>query len=665
MADEKTNTAEKQEFVRRRRPARRAILEVARRILLRDGSDGLTPESVIKESGFSAEIVYAYFCNKDELLLSIASDELSMLARAAKENGEPDPDDGDTPDIRELPRMVEGFIAQRATDLETGEGLGPQDDEPANTDAAPETGEYSDDESDSAEFLAEEALAREADEASAEAAFEEPESDYDTEASEKPERKTAEFSIETMRRGIPRTRRRPNQGREIDGIVRELTAGEQQGEAAVSATLARLERRLYLIERNLAEAAEKADADARRAAETPAFSNEDVVAILARVGNLEKRLTDISEDLSAGQKSTLERLRILEATPPAGPSVAEKMPATQEITVEAEEVNLDDTTIALKDTSLESFLAAARQAAKSAGEESARPEDAESDSVVERLKQKAGEFIGRTARMDRKTLLTTIVPIPLIAIGLAVTIWAAMNAGEVAATTDQTASPPGTVVAMSMSAAPQITVSPFDELTSGAEAGNTDAQTALGLAYLNGDGVAANEDFAISWLQLAAENGQPVAQYTLATLYARADNAMYDAETAKYWFQAAAEKGNLMAMNNLAMFYAQGLGTEADITEAAHWFSMAAAFDYRIAQFNLAVLYERGEGVPRDIAEAYKWYALAAAQGDADAQARIAVLAERMEPIALSEAQAAFEAFEPADLDPSANTAPVYPRQRG
>ena len=102
------------EFVKRRRPARRAILEVARRLLVRDGSEGLTPEAVAKESGLSVEIVYAYFCNRDELLLSIASDELSALNRAAKNGDKPEGEPGEELGILDLPKIVEGFIAARA-----------------------------------------------------------------------------------------------------------------------------------------------------------------------------------------------------------------------------------------------------------------------------------------------------------------------------------------------------------------------------------------------------------------------------------------------------------------------------------------------------------------------------------------------------------------------
>ena len=642
MADDKTNTAEKQEFVRRRRPARRAILEVARRILLRDGSEGLTPEAVVKESGFSPEIVYAYFCNKDELLLSIASDELSALSRMAKEDGEAELSDGDAPNIRDLPRMAEGFIAARAATAHA-EAEGLEYEEPA--DASPEAGdEVPGDEPASAQHG-------------------ETAGDQQIAAGQ-----PAEKTIETLPRDIPRTRRRPNGAREIDGIVKELTGSEQHGDAAIGATVARLERRLYLIERNLAEAAERADADARRAAEGRTFSHEDVAALVARVGNLEKRLADIADDLTAGQKSTLERLRILEATPPAGPSAAEQVPGTQEVPIKFDEPMQDvspDEPETRGETGLESFLAAARKAAKDAVDESARLEALQAETTLERWKRKTGSMLRRTSRMNRKTLLTTVVPIPLVAIGLAVTVWTAMNAGEVAATTEGLAGTPSTVVAMSMGGAPQITVSPHDELTASARAGNTDAQAELGLNYLNGVGVAADENFALDWLQLAAENGQPVAQYTLATLYAREGSAIHDPATAKYWYQLAAENGNRMAMNNLAMFYAQGLGTDADITEAAHWFSMAAALGFGVAQFNLAVLYERGDGVPHDLVEAYKWYALAAAQGDADAQARIAILAERMDPEMLQEAEIAFEGFEPAPMNPAANNAPSTLRSQG
>jgi hypothetical protein len=682
MSEKQAETEEMPEFVKRRRPARRAILEVARRLLVRDGSDGLTPEAVAKESGLSVEIVYAYFCNRDELLLSIASDELSALNRAAKNGEKPEGKPGEELGILELPKIVEGFIAARA-------------------DSAPESLDEQN-EGDAKDNTSEVQPQKQTPEQAQKTNSDRPDS---TEELPKPQPVTAP-------REVPRGRRKSGPTSEIDGIVKDVAAGEQTGEAGVPAMVARLERRLYVIERDLAEEAEKSTKDKKA---EPELAPGDVGQLATRIGTLEKHLKGISEEIRAAQRTTSDRLRILEATPPGGPSFSEDVPGMTEPAIAlVEPVPSDDDNDPRdgkgggEEKSLEAFLTAARDAAKSAvaDEEKSKSEndgsllarwkkkagatlqaaksafdktedtDSESeevsdsvnnDSVVAGWKQKAGEGYQYFAKLDRKTLLTRVVPIPVVLVGLVVIAWAAMSAGQnlESAPLEISAASPGTVTALATIAGPEPAPSREDALMAAAEAGDRDAQTLLGLSYLNGDGVVANPLEAVRLLQLASENGQAVAQYNLATIYARSDSTISDPIAAKFWFQEAAEQGNRMAMNNLAMFYAQGLGTDPNTAEAAVWFSMAAALGYDVAQYNLAVLFERGDGVPQDNVQAYKWYAIAGLQGDDDALERATLLAEGMDPDVLFDAQTEVAGFEPAVMDPVVNDPPRIDSQTG
>jgi TPR repeat protein/AcrR family transcriptional regulator len=688
MSEKQAETDEMPEFVKRRRPARRAILEVARRLLVRDGSDGLTPEAVAKESGLSVEIVYAYFCNRDELLLSIASDELSALNRAAKNGDKPEGKPGEELGILELPTIVEGFIAARA------------DSAPESLDEQNEgAGEEHPSEAQVQKQNPEQAQKTNSDQTAS------------TEEPPKPQPVTAP-------REAPRARRKSAPTSGIDGIVKDVAAGEQSGEASLPAMVARLERRLYVIERDLAEEAENSTKNKTEEPELtpgPELAPGDVEQLATRIGALEKRLKQMYEEIRAAQRTTSDRLRILEATPPGGPSFSEDVPGMTEPAiafVETVPSEKDEDPRGGKgggeEKSLQAFLTAARDAAKSAvaDEEKSKSEnngslfarwkqkasatlqatksafdkaedthskgeedtDSEKDdSALAGWKQKASELYDGATKLDRKTLLTRVVPITVVLVGLVVTAWAAMSPGQnlESAPIDISAASPGTVTAPATIAGPEPAPSREDALMAAAEAGDRDVQTLLGLSHLNGDGVAANPLEAVRMLQLASENGQAVAQYNLATIYARSDSTISDPIAAKFWFQEAAEQGNRMAMNNLAMFYAQGLGTDPNTAEAAVWFSMAAALGYDVAQYNLAVLFERGDGVPQDNVQAYKWYAIAGLQGDDDALERATLLAEGMDRDVLFDVQTEVADFEPAIMDPVVNDPPRIDSQTG
>jgi len=64
---------------------RAAILEAARRVAARDGAREFSLRNVAAEAGFAPAALYGYFAGKDELLLALAADDLSGLARAMRE----------------------------------------------------------------------------------------------------------------------------------------------------------------------------------------------------------------------------------------------------------------------------------------------------------------------------------------------------------------------------------------------------------------------------------------------------------------------------------------------------------------------------------------------------------------------------------------------------
>jgi AcrR family transcriptional regulator len=63
---------------------RTVILEAARRVAARDGARDLSLRGVAAEAGFAPAALYSYFTGKDELLLALAAEDLSSIARAMR-----------------------------------------------------------------------------------------------------------------------------------------------------------------------------------------------------------------------------------------------------------------------------------------------------------------------------------------------------------------------------------------------------------------------------------------------------------------------------------------------------------------------------------------------------------------------------------------------------
>ncbi|MEJ1969259.1 MAG: helix-turn-helix domain-containing protein [Rhizomicrobium sp.] len=64
---------------------RSAILDAARRVAARDDGREFSLRGVAAEAGFVPAALYGYFGGKDDLLLALAADDLSHLARAMRE----------------------------------------------------------------------------------------------------------------------------------------------------------------------------------------------------------------------------------------------------------------------------------------------------------------------------------------------------------------------------------------------------------------------------------------------------------------------------------------------------------------------------------------------------------------------------------------------------
>lgn len=70
---------------RQRANNRAAILDAARRIAAQHGAGNLSLRSVAAEAGYAPASVYEYFHNRAELVLALASDDLSVVARELRD----------------------------------------------------------------------------------------------------------------------------------------------------------------------------------------------------------------------------------------------------------------------------------------------------------------------------------------------------------------------------------------------------------------------------------------------------------------------------------------------------------------------------------------------------------------------------------------------------
>ena len=70
---------------RERSLTRAAILDSARRVAAREGAANLSLRAVAAEAGFAPAALYGYFAGKNELLIALAAEDLTGLARAMRD----------------------------------------------------------------------------------------------------------------------------------------------------------------------------------------------------------------------------------------------------------------------------------------------------------------------------------------------------------------------------------------------------------------------------------------------------------------------------------------------------------------------------------------------------------------------------------------------------
>jgi localization factor PodJL len=479
----------------------------------------------------------------------------------------------------------------------------------------------------------------------------------------------------------------------LEAIMRDVVP---DAATAPTGTMARLERRVYVLERAFADIVERHEKSIRE-------RTSSVTAVEESLGALSRRFDEVHTEhegrfaaLNESFAESMMRVNALEenaaqSASPFHPAVAQAAPPPSDAPAQAahaEEVGFEATPVAADgDPDLqvepvmapdsppvenETYLTAARRAAMAA--------QTEQHQMVVRDKAPSRRM-GRVKLM----VLGSAAPAAVVVAGIlalnrhTVTARPVLPPAAKIAATLQPLAMPTPVTAEAALALPQVVAAQpsdptpaqtaasgsLDALVAHAADGDTQAQRDLGLKYLAGDGVAPDEAAAAGWLMRAAYAGDGDAQYWLGTLYARGHGLPADAFQASHWYEAAARQGNARAMHSLAVAHFEGWGMAKDPAEAARWFARAAALGVVDSQYDLAVLYERGAGVEASRSEAYKWYAIAARSGDKESKARLAVLARQMNPTELARAQQQAAAFKPATTDETSDAAKGAPKSGG
>jgi hypothetical protein len=115
---------------------------------------------------------------------------------------------------------------------------------------------------------------------------------------------------------------------------------------------------------------------------------------------------------------------------------------------------------------------------------------------------------------------------------------------------------------------------PIAELERLEESGDSDAQAALGVRYMVGDGVSADAEHGFQLLEQSARQGNAIAEEALGNAFYLGKGTAVDYAKAFYWNRRAAMQGHPSGIYSTGYFFASGIGTEPDFVAAFVWLSL-------------------------------------------------------------------------------------------
>lgn len=144
----------------------------------------------------------------------------------------------------------------------------------------------------------------------------------------------------------------------------------------------------------------------------------------------------------------------------------------------------------------------------------------------------------------------------------------------------------------------------------------------------------------VAELRILADKGKPEAQYRLGLCYLKGEGIVADEGQAYQLFQKAANQGHPRAQVQMGKFCELGKGGQdnpyrddlfgpeclIDLEEAANWYLKAAGQNDAEGCFHLGRCYEQGIGLPRDMIRARRCYSRAANDGCHEAKVALDML---------------------------------------
>ncbi|HDR9483237.1 TPA: sel1 repeat family protein [Burkholderia aenigmatica] len=154
--------------------------------------------------------------------------------------------------------------------------------------------------------------------------------------------------------------------------------------------------------------------------------------------------------------------------------------------------------------------------------------------------------------------------------------------------------------------------------------GHAAALGQLARCCMNGWGGPVNEIEGVRLGHLAAEAGDALGERVLgnACEYGRGGipQSLYDAVN---WYTKAADRGDPAAQTKIGELYADGKGVPQSDDESVRWYRKAADQGFARAAMLLGARYENGRGVEQSWPEAAAWYHKAAEKGNVEAQEKL------------------------------------------
>jgi len=636
---------------RERASTRAMLLETARKVIAHAGEAGLTLGAVADAAGLARATIYGYFSGKRDLLTALKAEDAEWEPEL-----ELAPPQAPAPDLDESEHAIptgmdyEPVLAEFATGNTALQADEPVEGHPVLSRAEAVSSEEHRHEPAATEDVpaavepAAEVVAAPANESTPEAIAETQQEEV-AEVHEEPAA-SVELQNDDAQAFTPYEKERRVQAAHLEEIAKRLILPESALKEGTDAVISRLETRLRVLERSIANLETRQQVVPDEVAKKIKPISDLVTQLQARADGIEDRQRQALAELRLSIHELSARQSVLGTIHPESVADLPAWPAAEFVPSKLDEKPAEDSSVqpaedgeAPSDNPRTAYLLAARTLAK----EGAR-QAAELESVHEEEQRR---------RRLRLVTAAGVAALCLVAVGVLFVV--RPGAHGVSAAQSKALAPVATVKAHQQFDSR----TSLDRLTALANKGDARAELVIGLKYLKGDGTAVNEVQAAHWIALAAQAGNPVAENHLGALYQAGRGVTADPAQAMHWYDVAALQGDRHAMSNLAVLYASGEGAPKNLAEASRWFERSANLGFVDAQFNLAVLFERGDGVPQSLLDAYKWYSIAANGGDAVAKARAEAIATQISPEELQAAQTAAANFKPQPMNRAANDVPT------